>query len=147
MIKIVGLLAAAVLGTTALASPIRGWTVVDQTTVSDAVAGEGVATVRVPGRPVRIDYTDGATIPANIKAEGWGHIGDPDSFRGFVVDPYQQTVPTPTQKMFLVTTPGGQQFEYTHTMADDELAVNAAAFDAISPGGQWMVSAELRRKG
>lgn len=144
MIKLVGILAAAVLGTNAIAAPVRGWTVVDQTTVSDAVAGEGVATVRVPGQPPRVYYTDGATIPANIKAEGWGHIGDPDSFRGFIVDPYQQIVPAPTQKMFLVTMPNGQQFEYTHTMADDEIAVNAAAFDAISPNGQWMVSAELQ---
>ena len=114
MIKRLGVLtvaaAAALVGVAgpANAAQIKGWTVVDQTTVSDAVAGEGVATVRVPGQPLRIDYTDGATIPANILAEGWGHIGDPDSLHGYVFDPYQQVVAAPTEKMFLVTTPTGQ---------------------------------------
>ncbi|HEX4724721.1 MAG TPA: hypothetical protein VH333_19535, partial [Pseudonocardiaceae bacterium] len=148
MIKHIGVLAAALVGVglaapTAGATQIRGWTVVDQTSVSDAVAGEGVATVRVPGQPPRIDYTDGATIPAPIVAEGWGHIGDPDSLHGYVFDAFQQVVPTPTQKMFMVTTPDGQQFEYTHVMADDEQAVNAAAYAAVSPDGQWLVSSEL----
>lgn len=125
------LLAAAALLTipaSANAARITGWTVVGQTTVSDAAAGEGVATVRVPGQPARIHYTDGATIPADIQAEGWGHIGDPDSLHGYVFDPYQQIVAAPTQKMFLVTTPTGRQFEYTHTMSDDEQAVNAAVY-------------------
>jgi len=55
------------------------WRVVDKTTVSAAVGGEGVATVRLPGQPAQLRYTAGNTIPANLKAEGWGHIGDPDS--------------------------------------------------------------------
>lgn len=125
------------------AAQIHGWQVVAQTSEVTAVAGEGVATVRVPGQPARTYFTDGATIPAPIQAEGWGHIGDPDSRNGYIVDPYQQIVAAPTMKMFLVTTPTGQQFEYTHQMADDEQAVNAAAYDAISPNGQWMVSSEL----
>lgn len=129
--------------TQADAAQLHGWRVVGQTTVSDAVAGEGVATVRVPGQPVRTYYTDGATIPAPIQAEGWGHIGDPDSLDGYIFDPYQQIVAAPTQKMFMVTTPTGQQYEYTHQMADDEQAVNAAAFAAVSPDGQWLVSGEL----
>jgi hypothetical protein len=151
--KYIGVLAVALAATfgtlTGLATPanaaqLKGWQVVDQTTVLTAIAGEGVATVRAPSQPPRIYYTDGATIPANIVAEGWGHIGDPDSVNGFILDPYQQVIPAPTKKMFLVTTPDGQQFEYTHQMADDELAVNAAAFDTIAPGGQWMVSTELQ---
>jgi hypothetical protein len=127
----------------ASAAQIRGWQVVGQTSVLTAAAGEGVATVRVPGQAARTYFTAGPAIPAPIQAEGWGHIGDPDSRNGFIFDPYQQIVPAPTMKMFMVTTPTGQQFEYTHQMADDELAVNAAAYDAITPNGQWMVSSEL----
>jgi hypothetical protein len=129
--------------TQADAAQSTGWRVVGQTTVSDSVGGEGVATVRVPGEPLLIHYTNSTTIPTAIAAQGWGHIGDPDSLHGYVFDPYQQVVTTPTEKMFLVTTPTGQQYEYTHTMTDDEQAVNANAYAAVSPDGQWLVSGEL----
>jgi hypothetical protein len=39
---------------------------VDKTTVSAAVGGEGVATVRLPGQPAQLRYTAGNTIPANL---------------------------------------------------------------------------------
>jgi hypothetical protein len=120
-----------------------GWHVVSQTTVSDAVAGEGVATVRAPGQPMRVYYTDGATIPAAILAQGWGHVGDPDSWHGYIVDPYQQVVTTPTEKMFMVTTPDGRQYEYTHQITGDEQPVNANAYAAVTPDGRWVVSSEL----
>jgi hypothetical protein len=148
-------LAAALIGFTGLAAPsataapaqydLSGWRVIGQTSEPDSVAGEGVATVRAPGKAMWIDYTDGATIPAPILAQGWGHIGDPDSWHGYVFDPYQQpaTVTTVTEKMFMVTTPAGQQYEYTHQLSDDEIGPNAAAYDAVSPDGQWMVSSEL----
>jgi hypothetical protein len=119
------------------------WHVVDKTTVSTAVGGEGVATVRLPGQPAQLHYTAGNTIPANLKAEGWGHIGDPDSLHGYIFDPYQQTTATITQKMMLVTTPSGQQYEYTHTLAGDEIAANSNAYTAVTPDGQWLVSSEL----
>jgi len=127
----------------AVATPDFGWHVVDATNVSDSVAGEGVATVRLPGQPMRIYYTDGATIPAAIQAQGWGHIGDPDSWHGYIFDPYQQIVAAPTEKMFMVTTPAGRQYEYTHRISGDEQQVNAAAYAAVSPDGQWLVSSEL----
>jgi hypothetical protein len=119
------------------------WRVVDKTTVSAAVGGEGVATVRLPGQPAQLRYTAGNTIPANLKAEGWGHIGDPDSLHGYIFDPYQQTTATITQKMMLVTTPDGQSYEYTHTLAGDEIVPNANAYTAVTPDGQWLVSSEL----
>jgi hypothetical protein len=120
-----------------------GWRVVDKTTVPAAVGGEGVATVRLPGQPVKVYYTAGNTIPANLKAEGWGHIGDPDSLHGYVFDPYQQTTATITQKMMLVTTPTGQQYEYAHTLGPDEIVPNSNAYTAVTPDGQWLVSSEL----
>ena len=137
--------------TTAVAAPAAladdthhdAWRVVDKTTVSAAVGGDGVATVRLPGRPAQLHYTAGNTIPANLKAEGWGHIGDPDSLHGYVFDPYQQTTATITRKMMLVTTPTGQQYEYTHTLSGDEIVPNANAYTAVTPDGQWLVSSEL----
>ena len=135
----------------ALAAPsipafqLNGWHVIGQTSVSDAIAGEGIATVRAPGKPMWIDYTDGATIPQSNINQGWGHIGDSDSWHGYIFDPYQQpaNVTPVTQKMFMVTTPSGAQYEYTHQLSDDEIGPNAAAFDTVSPDGQWLVSAEL----
>jgi hypothetical protein len=121
----------------------EGWHVVDKTTVPAAVGGEGVATVRLPGQPMKLYYTAGNTIPANLKAEGWGHIGDSDSLNGYVFDPYQQTTATITQKMMLVTTPTGQQYEYTHTLGPDEVVPNSNAYTAVTPDGQWLVSSEL----
>ncbi|HJP79616.1 MAG TPA: hypothetical protein VJ914_35420 [Pseudonocardiaceae bacterium] len=135
----------------ALAAPstpefqLNGWHVIGQTSVPDNIAGEGVTTVRAPGKPMWIDYADGATIPASIVNQGWGHIGDPDSWHGYIFDPYQQPAGTTpvTKKMFMVTTPSGAQYEYTHQLSDDEIGPNAAAFDTVTPDGQWMVSAEL----
>jgi len=121
----------------------ESWHVVDKTTVPAAVGGEGVATVRLPGQPAKLYYTAGNTIPANLKAEGWGHIGDSDSLHGYVFDPYQQTTATITQKMMLVTTPTGQQYEYTHPLGPDEVVANSNAYTAVTPDGQWLVSSEL----
>jgi hypothetical protein len=121
----------------------ESWHVVDKTTVPAAVGGEGVATVRLPGQPAKLYYTAGNTIPANLKAEGWGHIGDSDSLHGYVFDPYQQTTATITQKMMLVTTPTGQQYEYAHTLGPDEVVANSNAYTAVTPDGQWLVSSEL----
>jgi len=112
------------------------WEVVSQTTMSTAIAGEGVATVRIPGQPVQLYFTSGSTIPDAIKAEGWGHIGDSDSLHGFIFDPYQLTVGTVTKKMMMVTTPTGQQYEYVHELTGDEMTANANAYAAVSPDGQ-----------
>ena len=50
-------------------------------------------------------------------------------------------VPAPeTSKMFLVTTPSGNSFEYVHTLVPGELYNNS--FAAISPDTQWMVAGE-----
>ena len=43
----------------ASAAQIRGWQVVGQTSVLTAAAGEGVATVRVPGQAARTYFTAG----------------------------------------------------------------------------------------
>jgi hypothetical protein len=45
----------------ASAAQIHGWRVVAQASEVTAVAGEGVATVRVPGQPALTYFTDGAS--------------------------------------------------------------------------------------
>jgi hypothetical protein len=42
--------------------------------------------------------------------------------------------------MFLVTTPSGKRFEYTHTLVPGELYNNS--FATISPDSRWMVAGE-----
>jgi hypothetical protein len=78
-------------------------------------------------------------VPSNLQAQGWSHIGDPDSVRGYVFDAYQGPS-TGNSKMFLVTNPSGQTFAYIHTLVRGELYNNS--FDAVSPDTQWMVAGE-----
>jgi hypothetical protein len=126
--------------------PVRGWAQTDHTTASNAISGEGIATVHPPGAAPYIYYRAGGVITQPLQDEGWGHVGDPDSRGGYLFDAYQNTKDNPaTNKMFLVTTPSGQSYEYTHTLLPEEPAVNANASVAVSPDGQWMVADTLQQ--
>jgi hypothetical protein len=105
---------------------------------STLTAGEGVATVSQPHKSNEL-YRGFESIPNNLKSEGWGHIGDPDSIHGYVFDAYQGP-DSGTSKMFLVTTREGRSFEYLHTLVSGELYNNS--FVTISPDNQWMVAGE-----
>ena len=102
-------------------------------------AGEGVATVSRHGHKTYELYRGLASVPSNLKAEGWAHIGDPDSVNGYVFDAYQGPS-SGTSKMFLVTTPSGQSLEYLHALVPGELYNNS--FVAVSPDRQWMIAGE-----
>ena len=102
-------------------------------------SGEGVATVTQPGHTSYELYRGLQSVPDNLKAQGWTHIGDPDSIRGYIFDAYQGPA-TGNSKMFLVTTPLGQSFEYIHTLVKGELYNNS--FVTVSPDAQWMVAGE-----
>lgn len=118
---------------------IAGWTQVrsyDENTLS---AGEGVATVVTPRHGTSELYRGIQSVPSNLQAQGWTHIGDPDSIRGYVFDAYQGPS-SGTSKMFLVTTPSGKSLEYIHRLVPGELYNNS--FVAISPDTQWMVAGE-----
>jgi hypothetical protein len=118
---------------------IAGWTQVGSYDENTFFAGEGVATVHPRGQPSYELYRGILSVPASLAAQGWGHIGDPDSARGYIIDAYQG--PSAGQsKMFLVTTPSGGILQYVHTIVPGELYNNS--FDAISPGGRWMVGGE-----
>ena len=120
-------------------SGIAGWTTVGSYTENTLYAGEGVATVSQQGhRPYQL-YRGLASVPSNLKAQGWAHIGDPDSIDGYIFDAYQGPS-SGKSKMFLVTTPSGQSLQYLHTLVQGELYNNS--FVAISPDSQWMIAGE-----
>lgn len=84
-------------------------------------------------------YRGLASIPLDLRAKGWNHVGDPDIARGHVFDAYQGP-DTATSKMFAVTTPGGKRYEYVHQLNPGEKLNNS--FAAVSPDGHWLVSGE-----
>ncbi len=120
-------------------SGIAGWTAGGSYVRSTLSAGEGVATVSAPRHKAHELYRGIASISSVLKAQGWAHIGDPDSVHGYVFDAYQGPS-SGSSKMFLVTNPSGKSFEYRHTLVRGELYNNS--FDAISPDTQWLVAGE-----
>jgi hypothetical protein len=120
---------------------IAGWTEVGSDDENTLGAGEGVATVSNPGHGSDQLYRGIQSVPANLSAQGWSHIGDPDSAHGYIFDAYQGPS-SGNSKMFLVTTPAGKSFEYTHTLVHGELYNNS--FATVSPDAQWMVAGEWR---
>ncbi|RFU37617.1 hypothetical protein DZF91_31970 [Actinomadura logoneensis] len=133
----VAVLAAALPGTAAADTLRLGpWKLTGSESRPSATSNQGLATVRGRG----LYFTGNGTVPDELRAAGWGHVGDPDSARGYVFDAYQWTAADPAAKMFLVTTPGGARYRYVHPLAPGELMNNSYA--AVTPDGRWMVSGE-----
>jgi hypothetical protein len=121
------------------ATGIAHWRKLGSYTENTLYAGEGVATVtRADHRSSEL-YRGLLSVPKSLAAEGWTHIGDPDSVDGDIIDAYQWSS-SDHAKMFLVTTPSGATYQYVHPLVAGELYNNS--FDAISPGAQWMVAGE-----
>jgi len=121
------------------ASGIAHWRQVGSYDESSLTASEGLATVVPAGAASYLVYRGLTSVPADLAAQGWGHIGDPDSAAGSIVDAYQGPA-SGHSKMFLVTTPSGGTVQYTHALVAGEEYNNS--FDAIAPGAQWMVAGE-----
>ncbi|MEN3359043.1 MAG: hypothetical protein V7637_3025 [Mycobacteriales bacterium] len=117
---------------------VTGWTLLDHSSQASLVAAEGVMTVTAAGA-TSVRYRGVASIPLAVAAEGWTHIGDPDAAGGYIVDAYQGAA-SGGGKMFRVTTPAGQSYEYVHTLVAGELFNNS--FATVAPDGQWMVAGE-----
>jgi hypothetical protein len=118
-------------------SGIAHWREIGTYTEPTLYAGEGLATVELPGGGSEIVYRGLLSVPPSLAAEGWTHIGDPDSADGDIIDAYQGPA-SGSSKLFVVTTPGGTMIPYLHHLRPHELYNNS--FDAISPNGQWMVA-------
>jgi hypothetical protein len=138
-----GLVSAAAAGASGPTQPvsrsgIAHWRQVGSYVKDSVYAGEGLATVTRDGRRHLI-YRGLLSVPKSLAAEGWTHIGDPDSVDDFVIDAYQGPSSRPS-KMFLVTRPSGATVQYVHKLVRGELYNNS--FDTIAPGVQWMVAGE-----
>lgn len=120
-------------------SGIAHWQAAGSYDESSLTASEGLATVVPPGGTSYLLYRGITSVPAGLAAQGWGHIGDPDSNQGTIIDNYQGPS-SGHSKMYLVTTQSGATIQYVHTLVPGEEYNNS--FDAISPGGRWMVSGE-----
>jgi hypothetical protein len=119
---------------------LSGWTQIAHTTEFTPNANEGIATVH-PAGGSPYEYIVGTlSVPADLAVANWDHIGDPDSSQGYVFDNFQYTGSNPTSKLFRVTTPSGQHYDYTHTLVSGEEMNNS--WVAVSPDSQWMVNGE-----
>lgn len=131
-------LALTALGTAAAAAApadTRGWVEAGSSHVVSLTGGEGIAS-RQDGSLL---YRGLGTIPLLLRLQDWNHVGDPDIADGYVFDAYQGGDDA-TSKMFAVTTPGGQRYEYEHPLDTGEALNNS--FAAVSPDAQWLVSGE-----
>jgi hypothetical protein len=120
---------------TAQADSPGGWVQTGSTTISSLTGGEGIAS-----------QADGSlltrgllSIPLGLRIAGWNHVGDLDIAGGYVFDAYQGADGT-TSKLFEVTTPSGQTYDYTHQLDPGELINNS--FATVSPDSQWLVEGE-----
>lgn len=115
------------------------WVLVGRQEVLGLVADQGLASVRTAGGQVRVVYRGSLAVTPELRAQGWVHVGDPDSWQGWVVDAYQGPAGA-TSKMFEATSPTGAQTTVVHPLAPGEALNNS--FAAISPDGRWTVSGE-----
>jgi hypothetical protein len=115
------------------------WQYVDRDYQLHAFANQGLTTVVSADGSTSLLYRGDYSIPDRVKNQGWVHIGDPDSSQGYVFDAYQGDTGA-TTKMYEVTTPAGDQFDYVHQLEAGEMFNNS--YVAVSPDGQWMVSGE-----
>ncbi|HWC82513.1 MAG TPA: hypothetical protein VG756_21385 [Pseudonocardiaceae bacterium] len=125
---------------TANAAGLDGWTQVGETAEFTPTHNEGVATVDPPGGSAYQYYTGTLSVPADLAAQNWTHIGDPDSAQGYLFDDFQYGGSNPTSKLFRVTTPSGSHYDYAHTLVSGEEYNNS--WVAVSPDSQWMVNGE-----
>ena len=121
---------------------IAGWAAVGSYVQSTLSAGEGLTTVSPPPEKAHELYRGIASISSDLKAQGWAHIGDPDSVHGYVFDAYQGPS-SGSSKMFLVTNPSGKSFEYRHTLVRGELYNSPLMASRPTPNGWLPVSGEL----
>lgn len=115
------------------------WKLENRFLVTAALGDQGLATVSRPGEKTEIVFRGALSIRPGLREQGWVHIGDPDSWHGYLFDAYQAS-PSKGEKLFEVTTPKGEVRDFIHRLDPGEAYNNS--FVAITPDGQWMVSGE-----
>ncbi|WP_432842939.1 hypothetical protein [Dactylosporangium sp. CA-092794] len=134
---VVATLLAATLALAAPAYAATGWVTVGSDRARPLDESQGLTVIR-RGGTVEYRYTGVGTIPADVAARGYDHVGDPDSASGWYVEPYQRG--DQNGKMFRAQSPSGAWTEYAHPLASGEAYNNS--WDAITPNGTWMLAGE-----
>ncbi|MFD5315901.1 hypothetical protein [Streptomyces sp. NPDC127098] len=135
---LLALVTAAAVATAPPATAADTWTEVGSDRADPLTESQGLASVEVPAGSAN-RYTGIGTIPVDVRARGWNHVGDPDaSYDGHYIEPYQRD--SGDTKMFRVQAPDGGWTEYVHRLAPGEALNNS--WVAVSPDGQWMLSGE-----
>jgi hypothetical protein len=122
---------------------VQGWTLAGSSWRLRNGADQGLTTVAASAAGSRSSllYRGGSSVPADLRADGWSHIGDPDAASGFIFDCFQGHSDA---KLFTATDAAGHRSNFVHpldlTLHPAELANNS--YVAVAPGGQWMVSGE-----
>ncbi len=120
-------------------TPVGSWNVVVIDHINGLTQAQGLATVIRADGSTFLHY-DGDNVPAAKQTAGWGHVGDPDSSRGYIFEPYQASDAATAAKMFAVTAPDGTETDFVHHDLAGEEYNNS--FAAVSPDSQWMVAGE-----
>lgn len=124
----------------ALAAPAHAatrWVTVGSDRARALDESQGLTVIHRNGT-VEYRYTGVGTIPVDVAARGYNHVGDPDSAAGWYIEPYQRS--DQSAKMFRVQAPDGSWKEYVHPLASGEAYNNS--WVAISPDGAWMLAGE-----
>ncbi|WP_133851278.1 hypothetical protein [Labedaea rhizosphaerae] len=119
------------------AGAVTGWTEVGSDYARPLDESQGLATV-THGGSTEYRYTGIATVPADLSAQGWNHVGDPGAAQGWYVEPYQRD--DRGGKLFRVQAPDGTWANYTHALESWE--ANNNSFAAVSPDARWLVGGE-----
>ncbi|MGW0627404.1 hypothetical protein [Streptomyces sp. NPDC002758] len=135
LITLAALLGALTLGAPSALAAEPQWVRTGTSYTDTLGGGQGLAS-RADGSVLYRGLLD---IPLDLRVAGWNHVGDPDVARGYVFDAYQGA-DTATSKMYEVTTPSGQRYDYVHRLNPGEKVNNS--FATVSPDGQWLVSGE-----
>lgn len=147
-VGISAMLMTAVVAPTAAALPIAGnptqrtagpWVLDGWRSLPAGGANQGVATVATPGHAERAVLRGDASVPGQLRDQGWWHIGDPGSARGFLLDAYQAHSDKGA-KLFVLTAANGRRTQWVHRLVPGEMINNS--FAAITPSGHWFVSGE-----
>ena len=117
---------------------VSSWTVAAVHLLPTGIADQGVATVTAAGKTVVITRGH-AIVPPALRAQGWVHVGDPDSRGGLVLDTYQGT-PTSHAKLFTITSATGAVGYYQHQLTSSENYHNS--FAAFTPDSQYFVAGQ-----
>ena len=114
-------------------------------------SGQGLATLSAASGSTSIVYRGSWSIPLRLLLQGWQHVGDPGAGgtpRNYLFDAYQGST-SAASKMFEVTTPTGQHYDFVHRLVPaayfpgfGPAEENNNSFAAITPDGQWLVSGE-----